>query len=157
MAELASLSLPTIAPPVIVDSRESRSNVTARISLTLPEDIYARYDAQGKAAKVSPEKAMADRLRRCVSYVASRPLYFDDAARNELEQITGGHQLDSAESALTRIRNTVSVKVGDVTIVIPRQVLDRAHSRAAAFRIPVEAWLEREILEGLERSTGMRP
>jgi hypothetical protein len=141
----------------IVDTPQKSDSTKVRLQLHLPEPVVMQYEDQARRDKVTCEKEMEDRLRRCVSHTATRGLYFNDAQRSELEKMTGGHFIDSPEQALSRIRNVVKVRVGNVTVELNQQVLDRAASRAAAFRMPVEKWLEKEIIEGMERATGLRP
>ena len=100
---------------------------------------------------------MAERLRRCVDHSASRAVYFNDAERSELETLTGGHLINTATEALARIRATVTILAGEVEVIVPQDILARAASRAASYRISTEEWLRRELLVGLERATGMRP
>lgn len=141
----------------IVDAPNKKDNQTqVRMVLLLPEKVIEQYEKQAKG-KCSLEKILEDRLRQCVEFTSSRPLYFNDAQRNELEEITGGHLIDSVGQVMARIRNTVSIKVGNVTVILNQQVLDRAKGRATAFRMKVEDWIKKEVEEGMERSVGMRP
>jgi len=141
---------------VIVDS-PSKKQTNVRVYLVLPDQTVEQYEKQAKAEKVTLEKILEDRLRRCVGHTAIKPLYFNDSERQRLEEITGGHLIDSVPQVLDRIRSTVSVKVGDITVTIPPQILDRAKARSQAFRLSVEDWLRKEISENLERSVGLRP
>lgn len=125
------------------------------IKLRMPEELYQAYEAQ--AGKGSVEKAILDRLRRCQTYTAGRPLYFNDAERGELEHITGGWSLPNAETALTRVKQLVKVRVGEVEIELDERILQRMAHRAKAERKEFNVWVTREVTQGLMRSTGLLP
>lgn len=145
------------APPVAPGESQSRSDAKVRLQLHIPESIVARYEEQAKAAKVSLEKVCSDRLRTCVSHTSGRGLYFNDDERSALERITGGHLINDATVALDRIRTTVSLKVGDITIELSERLLARASSRAKAERKSLAEYVTKEVIQGLERSVGIRP
>lgn len=152
-------------PTVIVDapkpaetygqgqSKESK----IRVQLHLPESTYNRYEEQAKSVKLPIEKILSDRLRSCVEHTSGRGLYLNDEQRSKLERMTGGHLILDAESALVKIHTTVSLKVGDVTIELNERVLARCASRARSERKSFEEYVKREVIHGLERSTGLRP
>jgi|SRR5580693_6571527 hypothetical protein len=142
--------MPIVDPPV-------KKQTYVRVYITLPDQVVEQYEKQVKASKGTLEKLLEDRLRLCVNYTAIKPLYFNDAERQKLQDITGGHLIDNIPQVLDRIRSTVSVKVGDVVVTIPPQILDRARARAQAFRLSTEDWLKKEIEQNLERSVGLRP
>ena len=63
----------------------------------------------------------------------------------------------NAEVALDKIRTTVNLKVGDITVELSERVLARCASRAKAERKDFETYVKKEVIQGLERSTGLRP
>lgn len=140
-----------------VDSVRDTFTTKVKVTITLPEAVHTRYEEQARAERIPTDKCMADRLRRCVDHTASRSLYFNDTQRADLERITGGHVIQTPDMALTHIRTTCAVRINDIDITLAPKVLQRAEARAKSCRVPVEKWLEREIVQGLERSTGIRP
>jgi hypothetical protein len=143
------------APAVIVDPPSKDTKV--RIQLHLPELVVARYESQAKLVKQSAEKIMSDRLRTCVDYTSGRGLYFTDDQRSQLERITGGHMINSADEALARTRTTVELKVGGVTVELNDRLLQRCSSRAKAERKSLAEYVTKEVVQGLERACGLRP
>ena len=135
----------------------SKSNTRIRVTISIPEEMYQQYESQAKLAKITTEKVLSDRLRQCVDHTSGRGLYFTDAQRADIERITGGHLIMSAEQALDKIRTTVNLKVGDINVEITERVLSRCASRARAERKTFENYVKKEVIQGLERSTGLRP
>lgn len=153
----------TAKPSVIVDPPSKgadgslRKDTKVRLQLHVPESTIEQYEAQAKAAGQSLEKVCSDRLRTCVDHTSGRGLYFTDEQRSELERITGGHFINDAPSALLRVKTTVELKVGGITIELTDRVLQRCASRAKSVRKSLEDFVRKEVIEGLERSAGLRP
>jgi hypothetical protein len=143
------------APAVIVDPPSKDSKV--RIQLHIPEATAILYEAQAKLVKQPVEKVMSDRLRTCVNHTSGRGLYFNDAQRSELERVTGGHLISDADTALQKIKVVVQLKVGDIEVALTGRVLERAMARAKSERRTLEDYVRKEVIQGLERSTGLRP
>lgn len=154
------------APSVIVDppkppeayghpqgQRESKT----RVILMVPDELFHQYEAQAQSVKLPVEKILSDRLRTCVEHTSGRGLYFDSATRADLERITGGHLIPNAQIAIEKIRTVVNLKVGDITIELTERVLARCASRAKSERKSLEDYVKKEVIQGLERSTGLRP
>lgn len=154
-ATTSTPAAPAAAPAVIVDPPSKDSKV--RIQLHLPEAVAQQYESQAKLVKQSPEKVMSDRLRTCVDHTSGRGLYFNDEQRAHLERITGGHIIADADSAIEKVRIVVQLKVADVTIELTERVLARATARAKSERKTLAAYLTKEVIQGLERSVGIRP
>ena len=152
--DFSRLIRPTIPTMPIIDNIVG---TRVRITIAVPEALYDKYAAQGKAEGVTAEKEIADRLTRTADFTDTRGLWFNSKQRNELERITGGHLIENAEQALSRIRTTAQVKVGEVTVQLDERLTQRVHSRAKAFRKTPEKWLAEETRKGLEVATGMRP
>lgn len=144
------------APP-IAPGESSKRDSKVRLQLHIPESVYDEYVSQAQSAKQGVEKVCSDRLRTCVNHTSGRGLYFTDAERASLERITGGHLIDNAAMALQRVQTTVSLKVGDVTIELTERLLVRASSRAKAERKTLAEYVTKEVIQGLERSVGIRP
>lgn len=159
MAAPIAPTAPT-APTVIVDApapplHERESKVLVKLSL--PERIFTQYEDQARAAKQNVEKVLADRLRGCILHTSGRGLYFNDEQRAHLERITGGHLITDADAALARVRTTVEVQVGGITIELTDRILQRCASRAKSERKSLEQYVVKEVTQGLERSCGLRP
>jgi hypothetical protein len=147
-------------PSVIVDKPiepGSYGNTRVRVTISIPEEMYQQYEAQAKLAKIAIEKVLSDRLRQCVNHTSGRGLYFTDEQRSAIERITGGHIITGAEMALEKIKTVVNLKVDDINIEVTERVLSRCASRAKAERKTFEDYVKKEVIQGLERSTGLRP
>lgn len=143
--------------PAIAPGESAKRDSKVRIQLHIPESTYDSYSAQAAAAKLAVEKICSDRLRTCVTHTSGRGLYFTDAERSDLERITGGHLISDAPTALQRIKTTVTLRVGDISVELTDRVLQRASSRAKSVRKSLEEYVRKEVIEGLERSVGIRP
>lgn len=153
-----------VKPSVIVDApaiapgeSQPRKDSKVRLQFHVPEATVAQYELQARAAGISVEKCCSDRLRTCVNHTSGRGLYFNDAERSDLERITGGHLIDNAAIALQRVKTTITLKVGDITVELNERVLARCTSRAKAERKTLEEYVRKEVIQGLERATGLRP
>lgn len=149
------MATPTVIVDAPVQPHEKESKVLVKLSL--PEKIFAQYEDQARAAKQNVEKVLADRLRGCISHTSGRGLYFTDEQRAHLERITGGHLINDADAALMRVKTTVEVKVGGITIELTDRILQRCASRAKSERKSLEQYVIKEVTQGLERSCGLRP
>lgn len=157
--KMATATTQPTAPQVIVDapSQPGAKETRVNVRISIPESTHVQYEAQAKLVKQSVEKVLSDRLRTCVSHTSGRGLYFTDEQRSHLERITGGHIIANAEMALQKIQVVVQLKVADVTIELSERVLARATARAKAERKTLAEYVTKEVIQGLERSTGLRP
>ena len=153
-------------PQVIVDppkpqdtygQSQANRDTKVRLQLSIPESIISRYEEQARAAKVPLEKLLSDRLRTCIDHTSGRGLYFNDVERAALERMTGGHMILDAAAALVKIHTTINLKVADISIELNERVLARCASRAKSERKTFDEYIRREVIQGLERSTGLRP
>jgi hypothetical protein len=145
------------APPIAPGESQPRRDSKVRLQLHIPETVYDQYVEQARAVNLAVEKVCSDRLRTSVTHTAGRGLYFNDTERSDLERITGGHFVNTAAEALRRIETTVTLKVGDIEIELNGRVLQRASSRAKSERKTLEEYVRKEVIQGLERSVGLRP
>ena len=100
------------------------------------------------------EDILKERLHRCQSHTALKPLYMNDAERAKLEQALG-HNLSSAEQAIAQVTTALMLQVGDVGVELRPQLTARLATRV--FR--GETWeqvIRREVIQGLEAFCGMR-
>jgi len=154
-ATLASGDKVPTAPSVIVEPPSKDTRV--RVQLSIPEDVVVQYEAQSKTVKQSLEKTLSDRLRSCVNHTSGRGLYFNDEQRSHLERITGGHIITDANMALQKIKVVVELQVAGVTVELNERVLARCTSRAKSERKTFEEYVKKEVIQGLEKSVGLRP
>lgn len=127
-----------------------------RISVSLPENVVKLYEETAAKNGRTLEDELAERLKRCRLYTAGRPIYFNDSERNELERITGGHQLKTAQDALEHIRKAITVDVSNVKVEIDGRLMQRVLWRAKAERKTVGEFVTREVLHGIQAACGMR-
>lgn len=127
-----------------------------KLTISLPESLYFKYEKQAAISKVPPEREILDRLSDCAEYTSGRPLYFTDPQRVELERLTGGHLLTTSDLALKKITELCQIMVGDVLITLDKRVLDRAQSRAKSERLDVGKWIEKEVVRAMEEAVGLR-
>src|SRR5512147_1692155 len=99
--------------PIINRSPESK----VRVILEIPQHVFALYEEQGAKFSREAEDEMLERLRRCVSHTALKPLYLDDDQRRRLEDALE-HNVSSAEVAIAQILTALSIQVGDVGVPI---------------------------------------
>ena len=144
---------PTPAPEktVIV---QHRPDTKVRITLELPEALVDLYEEQAMARGLTLEDILKERLHRCQSHTALKPLYMNDAERAKLESALG-HNLSSAEQAIAQVTTALMLQVGDVGVELRPQLTARLATRV--FR--GETWeqvIRREVIQGLEAFCGMR-
>lgn len=126
-----------------------------RVVLEVPQHIFALYEEQGAKFSREAEDEMVERLRRCVTYTALKPLYLDDDQRRKLEDALE-HNISSAEVAIAQVCTALSIQVGDVGVEIPAQVARRLSTRV--FRgDSYEEMIKRVVLHGLKVHCGMEP
>lgn len=129
--------------------------VKTLVKIEMSEELFRKYEEQAGGGLLPVEQIMETRLRHCVDHTSVRGLCFNDQSRRNLEQITG-HLLKSPEDAVASLKQMTTLKVGGVSIKLSQDILRRAESRAASFRMPLEEWLQREITIGLETAVGLR-
>ena len=130
-----------------------------RTEITLPEPLMDHYRKLAREQNESLGTILEDQLARCKTHQSQRPLYFNDKERNELECLTGGRVLKSAEAAVRAVRNIMSFQIqvpGEEPVQITlgttllSRLLSRKFGRTTAEHLAIEA------TEGLERFCGMR-
>lgn len=153
MATKKSADPTATSPRSQVINRDPAQKV--RVVLEVPQHIFALYEEQGAKFSREAEDEMVERLRRCVTYTALKPLYLDDDKRRQLEDALE-HNISSAEVAIAQVISALSIQVGDVSVPISSQLSRRIASRT--FRGETyEDVVRRETTKGLEVFAGMRP
>jgi len=137
----------TIAPaaPAAVD---------LRITLTLPAKVRADYEKEASEYGVELEELLASRLRECVTYNATKPLYFNDQQRRELESILG-RNMDKPASVLAVLRNNLTVTINGLTITFAPNLLERLRTRAPK-AADFKTWLQTMVTQWSESYCGLR-
>ena len=133
---------------------QHRPPTKVRLTLELDEALVDLYEEQAMARGITLEDMLKERLHRCQSHLATKPLYLDDAQRAKLEEALG-HTFSSAEQAIAQVITATTLQVGDVGVEIRPQLAARLSTRV--FR--GETWeqvIQREVTRGLEAFCGMR-
>jgi hypothetical protein len=142
---------PSSERTVIVQHRpESKTRITLELNTSLAD----LYEEQGIARGLTLEDILMERLHRCQSHTATKPLYMNDAQRAKLEEALG-HNFTSVEQAIAQIITATTLQVADVGVEIRPQLAARLATRV--FR--GETWeqvIQREVIRGLEAFCGMR-
>lgn len=145
-------------PSTILEAtRNLFGGAKTRVTVELNDATLEVYARQARANARTVEDECSQRLQRCSAYTASRPLYFNDSERHELERITGGHLIDSPSQVMARISNAVTLTVGDVEVALDERILSRLKPRAKSERRTIEEIVRREALRGLRAYAGLDP
>ena len=137
----------TIAPtaPAAVD---------LRITLNLPAKVRTAYEAEAIDYGVELEELLCSRLRECVTYNATKPIYFNDQQRRELETILG-RNVDTPSSVLAVLRNNLSVTINGLNFSFTPQLLERLRTRSPK-SADFKAWLQTMMTQWAESFVGLR-
>jgi hypothetical protein len=128
---------------------------TQILSLTLPVDVLELYEAEAKEKGLTLDEVVTKRLFLCRQHSANRGVYFNDKERSELEKLTGGRIVYEAEDALKRIRNQLSIRLGNTQVILAPTLLTRLKSRCSR-AMDFKQYLRKQAIEGLERAANMR-
>lgn len=124
-----------------------------RFRVLLSDEIARTYQDEADRKGVDIEELLSLRLANCIDHGASKPIYFNDAERQEAERMLGKN-IFSTRDLLTLIRAAVSVRVHNLRITLKPALLQRLKSRCLG--VKWEEFLEKVIVEDLERYAGMR-
>lgn len=120
------------------------------IKLHLPDDVIAKYEALG-----SLEKVLSDHLKKTADFNSTKPLYITDALRQRIEKFFG-RNFDNPLDLIKVIEKYSTIRVGDVDIKLPPQILSRLRSRHFNVNETFEQFLIKTITTGLEEYVGLR-
>ena len=81
---------------------------TAHIVAVVPADIAEEYQEQADSAGTTLATVVSERLTKCVYHAADKPLYFDDADRQELDRLLD-YNFKSAQEVIERLNSLLSV------------------------------------------------
>ena len=125
------------------------------VRLHIDEALYRAYQEDAEAHGTTAEQAMADRLQHCQKHGATRPLYFNDQERGELETLLSGVVLKDANHALERLKSFALLRlIGDSGKIIKVQLNGNHLSRMKTrFRHdkPFEPQVAAKVIELLEK------
>lgn len=124
-----------------------------QLRIVVPEEILDQYQKQADVLGIDVELVAGARLAQCVRHTAQKPLYFDDDERRELERILGKNATTTRDM-IVQIRNSIAVKINNLKIALRPALLSRLKSRCLGMQW--ESFLEKVIVEDLERYVGMR-
>ena len=127
-----------------------------RVTLELSASLFDLLAEQGIASGRMPEDEIIQRLHRCSTYTANKPLYLNDEQRSRLEKALG-HNFNSAEQAIAQVTTATTLQVGDCGVEISPRIAQRVASRAKAERKTYEEVIQREVIKGLSVYTGLIP
>lgn len=99
------------------------------MQISLPDDLYAEYDAAAKRARLSTPSLIARTLARMAATpITQRQLVLTGLVLEQVERTLGGGSLLSPEDLLTRTRALASISIGDIRLNFsPGQLAEIAH------------------------------
>jgi hypothetical protein len=131
--------------------QQAPARVTTRV--TLPEPLYDHYAERAVKCGRTVEEELGLRLERAKYHVADSPIYFDDAQRRELSELSG-KLLRSPEDVINWLKPLVSLSIGHVSVPLDDRLLKRLASRQ--FGHSWEEHIRHTVTEALESFVGMR-
>ena len=126
---------------------------TTKLTLRIPEPLYDQYAERAAKFGREVEDELLLRLRDCREHNAISPIYLDDAARQELTQITG-KLVRNSEDLLTWARQVTALKVEQVEIPLGQTLTTRLESRR--FGAPWPEHVRNTVIRCLETEVGLR-
>lgn len=139
---------PRTKPPVV----QHQAETLIELRLRLPSPLVDLIEEQGLAKGRMLDEEIHERLKRCLTYTADKPLYFDDKQRRRLEDLLG-HLVQHPDIALQQLEHLVQLKVGEVDVDIDSQLLNRLSTRT--FGKTLAETIQREALRGLRAYAGL--
>lgn len=126
-----------------------------RYRVNLPGPLAEAYEQQAARAGLDVEEFLSLLLTKSnvIDYQSEKPLHFSDADRRELERALG-RNVKNSQDALKIIQAAMSVRVAGKNIPLNVGLLAKLKSRAIG--VPFEKFLERLVVEDLERHVGIR-
>ncbi len=123
------------------------------LRIPLAEPVLERYQIEAQSYGVSLEQLLGNRLTECVTHNATKPLYFDDAMRRELETVLGKN-LDKPATVVALLKKALSVKINGVSVTLTPDVVERLRTRHHVGDFGT--WLAELINQELQRYVGLR-
>jgi hypothetical protein len=128
--------------------------VKLRLTIDIDPNILRRLEDQALKSGTPLEALIARRLTTCVDHVATKPLFFSDTQRQDLEK-TLGRNLASPDEAITAIKQALSLSLDGRQLQFKPDLLYRLQGRNLA-KVPFADFVEKTATEELERYCEMR-
>ena len=125
------------------------------LRLDLSDAVLKKYREESETYGVELEELLANRLSECVDYNATKPLYFKDEQRRNLEAMLG-RNINSPGEVLEIIRRFLTVKVNGISMTIRPEVLERLRTRHFDHSRDFGTYLTDCVNEWAETAAGMR-
>lgn len=129
-------------------SAPAKPDTLVRVQLDLPASIVDLYESQA-TSESSTESLIAARLQRCAPHTAQRGLYFDDAEREQLEQLLGGGIFRDAAEALRILHDRYSVTIGGANVRLDGPVYTWLKDRAEETSTDLREMIHKICLDAL--------
>ena len=125
------------------------------LRLDLSDAVLKKYREESETYGVELEELLANRLSECVDYNATKPLYFKDEQRRNLEAMLG-RNINSPGEVLEIIRRFLTVKVNGISMTIRPEVLERLRTRHFDHSRDFGTYLTDCVNEWAEAAVGLR-
>jgi hypothetical protein len=123
-------------------------------TLALPAPVLAKYQEEAKDYGVTIEELLASRLTECVDHNATKPLYFDDKQRRELEALLG-RNVEKAASVIDVLKRSLTVKLNGIGVTLSPDTVRRLQTRCPR-HINFGEWLQGQVTIWAEQFVGLR-
>ena len=134
-------------------SAPSPTSVSLQARLTLSEKTLAHYQKEANDYGVPLEELLSHRLTACVTHNSGRPLYFDDAQRQQIEKMIG-RNVSQPSAVIQMIEKLLSFRINGMSITLKPEVLSRLRTRHNYGEFT--QWLSHQIQILLEQYAGLR-
>lgn len=138
--------------PALPGRLQFQSAQTYRFPLRLTGAVAEEYAAIAAEQQSDIEEVMEQRLTKCRTHDAAKPLYFDDAQRQELEQLLA-RNFSSADEVLEKVRSLTRSSAGGVDIQFTPQQIERLSSRAIG--VPYPEYVEKLVQRAVNAEIGL--
>jgi len=125
------------------------------LRLDLSDAVLKKYREESETYGVELEELLANRLSECVDYNATKPLYFTDVQRRNLETMLG-RNVNGPGEVLEIIRRFLTVKVNGISMTIRPEVLERLRTRHFDHSRDFGTYLTDCVNEWAEAAAGLR-
>lgn len=132
-------------------SAPTEFGVFVRLPLTPP--LVEKYQVEAQNYGVSLEELLANRLSECADYNATKPLYFNDSQRRDMEALLGKN-VSKPGDVLVVLRKALAIKINGVSILLKPDVLERLRTRHHSGDF--SEWLGVLVTQELEKYCGLR-
>ena len=125
------------------------------LRLDLSDAVLKKYREESETYGVELEELLANRLSECVNYNSTKPLYFTDTQRQNLETMLS-RNIGSPGEVLEILRRFLTVKVNGISMTLRPEVLERLRTRHFDHSRDFGTYLTDCVNEWAETAAGMR-